>query len=56
MPAGVTLLEPNLGTSTGVGRRDGGREDGGSEVNGDVKESVLAGDSGECCGDMPEYI
>lgn len=45
-----------LGTSTGVGRSEGVLEDGGSEVRGDVKESVFAGDEGESCGEMPEYM
>lgn len=42
--------------STGVGRREGIREEGGSEVRGEVKESVLAGDDGDSWGDTPEYI
>lgn len=35
------------GISTGVGKREGWRDNGGSEVSGEVKESVLAGEEGD---------
>lgn len=41
------MIVDSCGISTGVGRRDTGRDEGGSEVRGDVKESVFAGDEGE---------